>query len=85
MIRGFREAVTDCGLEDIPLKGHQFTWERHRGRQNSVEEQLDRAMVSFVWKTSFRNALLTNLIASHSDHSPIVLDTEPREIKRLSW
>lgn len=49
-----------------------------------MEEQLDRAMVSYVWKTRFRNALLTNLIASHSDHSPIVLDTEPHEIKRSS-
>lgn len=28
MIRGFREVVTDCGLNDIPLQGHQFIWER---------------------------------------------------------
>ncbi|RVW81652.1 Transposon TX1 uncharacterized 149 kDa protein [Vitis vinifera] len=28
LIRGFREAISDCQLQDLPLKGYPFTWER---------------------------------------------------------
>ncbi|XP_073051725.1 uncharacterized protein [Primulina eburnea] len=38
LLSGFREAIEDSNLTDIPLLGHQFTWERSRGSENFVEE-----------------------------------------------
>ncbi|GAU47702.1 hypothetical protein TSUD_190310 [Trifolium subterraneum] len=70
---GFRQAVSDCDLTDIPIEGHQFTWIKSRGTPHVIEERLDRAMASTSWLQLFPQVRLTNLLASHSDHSPILL------------
>lgn len=43
---GFREAVSDYNLKDIPLEGHQFTWIKSRGTEYAIKERLDRALVT---------------------------------------
>ncbi|XP_073024385.1 uncharacterized protein [Primulina eburnea] len=75
---GFRQAVMDSGLSDLPLIGYQFTWERGKGTTTAVEERLDRALVTSSWMEKFPNAQLHNLCASVSDHSPILINTAPR-------
>ena len=45
LIRNFYEALHDCQLQDIPLQGYPFTWERGRGTLQWVEERLDRAQL----------------------------------------
>jgi exonuclease III len=45
-IRGFRDAVQDSNLVDIPLIGYPFTWVKGRGRHDMKEERLDRAMAT---------------------------------------
>jgi hypothetical protein len=42
-----------------------------------IEERLDRALVSSDWLTKFPNAKLRNILSSHSDHSPILLQCAP--------
>ncbi|GAU19166.1 hypothetical protein TSUD_89310 [Trifolium subterraneum] len=74
---GFRQAVSDCDLTDIPIEGHQFTWIKSRGTPHVIEERLDRAMASTSWLQLFPQVRLTNLLASHSDHSPILLQCKP--------
>ncbi|XP_075507434.1 uncharacterized protein LOC142544260 [Primulina tabacum] len=80
LLRGFREAIDDCNLTDIPLNGHQFTWKRSRGSDNFVEERIDQAMGTPTWAEKFPMARLRNLNAPVSGHSPILLETEVREI-----
>lgn len=84
LYKGFREAVSDCNLEDLPVIGHQFTWARCWGTMNAVEERLDRAMVNPDWSAMFPNAKLSNFILPISDHSPILVDFEPAEFIRRS-
>jgi endonuclease/exonuclease/phosphatase family metal-dependent hydrolase len=74
---GFRSAVNDCDLTDIHLEGYPFTWFKCRGQDREIEERLDRALVTTAWLTKFPNAKLTNLLSSHSDHSPILLQCNP--------
>lgn len=76
LFNGFRSAILDCILTDIPLRGYQFTWVRGRGTEAAVEERLDRAFGCPDWLTKFPNVTLTNLIAPTSDHSPILLKLE---------
>ncbi|MCI26034.1 endonuclease/exonuclease/phosphatase family protein [Trifolium medium] len=45
-IRGFREAIQECNLVDIPLQGYPFTWIWRRGEPDMVEEKLDRALAT---------------------------------------
>lgn len=76
LIDGFRNAVLDYNLSDIYLEGYQFTWAKGICSAAKVEERLDRAMVTSSWCDLFPEAKLVNLIASISDHSPILLTTE---------
>jgi hypothetical protein len=74
---GFRNAVNDCDLTDIHLEGYPFTWIKSAGTDHVIEERLDRALVSSNWLSKFSNAKLINLLSSHSDHSPILLQCNP--------
>ncbi|GAU43015.1 hypothetical protein TSUD_28340 [Trifolium subterraneum] len=74
---GFRQAVNDCDLTDIPIEGHPFTWIKSRGTPHVIEERLDRVMASASWLQLFPQVRLSNLLASHSDHSPILLQCKP--------
>ena len=56
--------------------GHQFTWERGRGTTAWVQARLDRAFASVSWFEEFPLCRLTNLLASSSDHSPILLELD---------
>ncbi|KAL8526940.1 hypothetical protein ACS0TY_015983 [Phlomoides rotata] len=82
LFQGFRNAVSDCNLVDLPLVGYQFTWCRSKGTRNAVEERLDRAMVTPSWSDIFPNAQLINLVAPVSDHNPIMVNTEPGNVIR---
>jgi hypothetical protein len=73
---GFRQAVSDCDLSDIRIEGHPFTWIKSQGTPHVIEERLDRAMASTSWLQLFPHVRLSNLLASHSDHSPILLSLE---------
>ncbi|GAU30590.1 hypothetical protein TSUD_392810 [Trifolium subterraneum] len=70
-------AVSDCDLTDIHLEGYPFTWIKSRGSDHVIEERLDRALASSEWLDIFPNAKLINLLSSHSDHSPILLQCSP--------
>jgi hypothetical protein len=77
LINGFRQAVLDSGLSDVPVNGYPFTWFKFLGTIRAVEERLDRALANNSWFTLFPNAKLENLVAPASDHYPIFLECSP--------
>ncbi|PNY08791.1 endonuclease/exonuclease/phosphatase family protein, partial [Trifolium pratense] len=76
LYNGFRNAVSDCSLLDMPLEGYQYTWFKSLGTNRALEERLDRAMHTHAWSLMFPKARLINLVAATSDHSPILLKLE---------
>lgn len=72
LIQGFKEAVEFCGLRDLGLQGHQFTWERLRGTPAWIEEKLDCVLVTDSRLELFENAKAISVVASQSDHLPIL-------------
>ncbi|KAK1368150.1 Endonuclease/exonuclease/phosphatase family protein [Heracleum sosnowskyi] len=74
LIQGFQDTIEDCGLTDMPLHGHPFTWERCASAGEMIEVRLDRALVSHNFLNLFAEAKLSNLEVSTSDHSPILLE-----------
>lgn len=75
LFSGFRSAVMDSGLQDLPLQGYPFTWSRSRGKPTGVEERLDRCLVNTSWLGLFPNAMLKNITTPISDHTAILLHT----------
>ncbi|XP_019158174.1 PREDICTED: uncharacterized protein LOC109154890 [Ipomoea nil] len=51
LLRGFGDAVYNCGLVQLPMRGHQFTWEKGKGTDRWMEERLDKVLVSTRWTT----------------------------------
>ena len=43
LYNGFRSAVNDCNLHDLPLEGYPFTWFKSLGTPHAIEERLDKA------------------------------------------
>jgi len=78
LINGFRQAVLDAGLSDVPFDGYPFTWFKSLGTPRAVEERLDRALATNSWFDMFPNASVENLVAPASDHYPILLQCSPR-------
>lgn len=74
----------ECGLIDLDLIGHAFTWEKSRGTSEWVKLRLDRAMATNRWLEIYSEAQLFNLEISTSDHSPILLETDRSVIMNVS-
>ncbi|XP_060965523.1 uncharacterized protein LOC133034453 [Cannabis sativa] len=74
LIEGFQEAILLCGLRDMEMHGHPFTWEKSRDSPSWIGARLDRALVNNDWLSIFPTAQLTNLESSPSDHSPLLLE-----------
>jgi hypothetical protein len=73
----FRDALIDCGLEDLGYAGDSFTWRRKWSRRIlGIRERLDRACANEAWVELFPTASLANLDMIRSDHRPILMDTE---------
>lgn len=81
LLRGFREAIQDSLLIDIPLQGHPFTWSRGRCTESFKVERLDRALATQEWLDLFPNVCLTNGVEDRSDHTPLWLKLWERRRK----
>lgn len=45
-LEGFMRTVNECGLEDLGFIGENYTWERSRGKDNGIQERLDRGLAN---------------------------------------
>ncbi|XP_074336620.1 uncharacterized protein LOC141673779 [Apium graveolens] len=82
LVEGFNEAITDTGLQDLDMVGHQFTWERGRNTNNWIQIRLDRGLVDVNWLQCFPLTQLYNTEGSSSDHSLIILEPKNRERRK---
>jgi hypothetical protein len=76
----FREALSDCGLEDIGFVGVPFTYDNGREGAANVKVRLDRAVADSSWRDLFADATLRHLVSPRSDHCPLLL-----EIRKEAW
>ena len=76
LLQGFQDVLNDCELTDMHLCGYQYTWERGLGTTHHIEVRLDRALVTQDFLNLFKEAKLTNLEVSTSDHCPLLLEPE---------
>lgn len=72
-MEGFVQTVGDCGLIDLGYEGEKFTWESFRGKDNWVQERLDRGLANQPWCELFPAAIVQVLDVSTSDHLPLSL------------
>ncbi|XP_019171433.1 PREDICTED: uncharacterized protein LOC109166988 [Ipomoea nil] len=73
LLRGFGDALEDCGLAQLPMAGYPYTWEKGNGTVNWIEERLDKVLVTNEWRNIVPHAKVTNLRTRKSDHSALFL------------
>ncbi|XP_019179523.1 PREDICTED: uncharacterized protein LOC109174723 [Ipomoea nil] len=76
LLRGFGETLDGCGLMQLPMRGHQFTWEKSRGTENWIEERLDKVLATADWCGLNENVEVENIIARPLDHSALFLSMD---------
>ncbi|XVF08387.1 hypothetical protein REPUB_Repub06bG0222100 [Reevesia pubescens] len=74
-MHNFRLAIHDCDLQEIHVHGPLLTWCRKQdGRM--VYERLDRPLVSRSWLDKLPETIEHHVIATSSDHIPVLAKIE---------
>ncbi|KAG8374862.1 hypothetical protein BUALT_Bualt10G0039700 [Buddleja alternifolia] len=72
-----QSVVDDIGLFDLGFTGYQFTWGNKRDGLANIQQRLDRGLVNAAWTITFHHSLIRHLLLIASDHSLLLLLTEP--------
>lgn len=78
---GFRRLIDDHCIIDLGFEGSAYTWNNRRIGDANIQERLDRAFANGSWRTRYPNATITHLPASHSDHKPLLFQSNPNLTK----
>ena len=74
-----KELIFKFGAIDLGFSGNSFTWARGRWGSLAIKIRLDRGIVSISWRLAFPKANVTHLGALNSNHTPILLNTNPED------
>ncbi|XP_074318889.1 uncharacterized protein LOC141655723 [Silene latifolia] len=80
-MNNFRNAIDDCGLRDVSWEGYNFSWDNGQAGEANRQSMLDMAMCSTQWIDMFPYARLVYLDREWSDHAPIKLYLNRREVQ----
>ncbi|KAL0288757.1 UNVERIFIED_CONTAM: hypothetical protein Sradi_7089600 [Sesamum radiatum] len=87
-IRGAMNEFNDCilqtGLLALPMQGERFTWHNCSLDGRSLWKRLDRLLANDVWMDKWPNMYYSCLTPRTSDHSPLVLKGDCRNLQLLS-
>ena len=69
----FRDAIDECGFQDLGFMGNKFTWHKTVMGGGIVWERLDRAVANSDWEALFPSSKVSHLECGCSDHKPIII------------
>ncbi|KAK3218878.1 hypothetical protein Dsin_012848 [Dipteronia sinensis] len=72
-VERFREALDDCGLEDLSFVGPRFTWSNKRSGDRHIQERLNCGVCCDQWKLMFPMSEVQHLDFWGSNHRPILV------------
>ncbi|KAK4382501.1 hypothetical protein Sango_2864400 [Sesamum angolense] len=73
--------MSETGLLSLPMQGERFTWHNCSLDGWSLWKRLDRLLVNDVWMDRWPNLYYTCLTPCTSDHSPLVLKGDCRNMQ----
>ncbi|KAK9285129.1 hypothetical protein L1049_024314 [Liquidambar formosana] len=81
---GLGGVMDSFGLIDLGFASNPFTWSNKRCNLANIQECLDRRIANADWRLLFPFASLLHLLATASDHSPILIDSLVMRSRRNS-
>jgi hypothetical protein len=70
----FNEVISNLGLQEIPLKGRNYTWTNMQ--QDPLLEHIDWCFTSLNWISDYPNTLMLPLSRPTSDHTPCMVQIQ---------
>jgi hypothetical protein len=70
----FNEVISNLGLQEMPLKGRNFTWSNMQ--QNPILKQIDWCFTSTNWISDYLSTLLIPLSRPTLDHTPCMVQIQ---------
>ena len=85
----FREALSDCCLQDLGFHGAAFTWSNRRLSDDLVRVRLDRGVANSEWISLFPNAQVHHVVVAASDHMGLLISMDPAQalinFRKKNW
>jgi hypothetical protein len=72
-MEAFRQALSNCALQDMGFQGNRFTWWNGRNGDDCVYERLDRGVCSAAWNLLFPCTQVRHIPFANSDHDAILV------------
>ncbi|XP_074302488.1 uncharacterized protein LOC141634059 [Silene latifolia] len=79
-MNNFHAAVDFCGLRDVVWEDYAFTYDNGQAGENNRQCMMDRAMCNEAWQDMFPYAKNFHLDREWSDHAPLKLTFDRREM-----
>ena len=73
----FKECLDKCNMVDMGFNGPKFTWTKRREINSLIQERIDRFFMNPNWCLLYPNAKVSHLTRCHSDHCPVLMETNP--------
>lgn len=71
----FNRMINDCSLIGLGFKSNRFTWINLWRNGGLIQQRLNIMFASLNWRTRFPSATVSHLTKFHSDHYPLLLNT----------
>ena len=78
-INYLKESIFEFGTIDLGFSGNSYKWASGRWGSSTIKRRLDRGIASILWRLAFPSVAMAHLGAFKSDHTPIILDTNPED------
>lgn len=73
----FREFIDQMHMEELEFKGRMWTWANNWHDEGYIDARLDKFFGVSQWLKENNNAVVEHVEKHSSDHSMLVLDTNP--------
>ena len=80
----FKDCLDKCSMVDMGFSGPRYTWSNKRDLNNLILERIDRFFGNPNWCLLYPNAKVTHLTRCHSDHCPVLLESNPNRSLHLN-
>nr|XP_023892655.1 uncharacterized protein LOC112004654 [Quercus suber] len=80
----FKECLDNCNMVDMGFSGPKYTWTNRREIHSLIQERIDRFFMNPSWCLLYPDAKVSHLTRCHSDHCPVLMETNPKRQLQLN-
>ena len=80
----FKDCLDKCNMVDMGFRGPRYTRTNRREISSLIQERIDRFFMNSSWCQLYPDAEVSHLTRCHSDHCPMLMETNPNKQLHLT-